>query len=746
MRRGLALLGAASIVLWSGAVLGQTQVQAPAVEDSPARTSSRQKKKPAKKPAAARSSERPSDGNSITLDEIFVYGTSPIINPSPDGLVGASIDRRAIEGLPIGLRVEDIVKRLPAVTTGGAPGEDKDARVLGLDKEFTRTTVEGIPIPDGGEKREFNLDRLPNTFVDAVKIYRLRRAEMEADGLAGVIDIKLRPIPDKRTIDVVGSYGGLDSIHNDSHLASILYGDRFNPNFGAVIGAAHSRVAGAKEKDKLSAAGKLSEREAEKKPIDATDLFADIGFFSGLSEFHIKPKFFELDENKTKRKDKFTAAGASNGYETEKENKIKRTIGSDLSGKTVIEAWHDALVDGRVAYYRTTEDKDGKTKNIFKANGTEDTAKREWETENKADSILQAEGNIAVPFSGGGGAFTHTPKTGYLIRQRERERDKTKIVGTTPSVDPKEDYQIAETLYAAYVQDTFRLGSWFSATPGIRFEQANLDVTAGSGVSAASSSGDFLPSLPVEIKFNDNLTLNAGVSRLLNRPKFDELAPYENDSAADKIVIGNPNLRPAKAWAYEAYLRYQQQYFSVGAGWSYRDITDVIESVATGEIKNGKSVEQIQNVGDGWVRAYILEQRVDFGFLPVPILNGFSVTANQTFTDSELISKSGVARRFKDQPPWFANLVVDWRNDQSGTAVSVGLNFTGGFVNEDNWDRRGDETFIDVKITQRLANGVNLFVLGQNLTNELRYKYKLNGETEIEKAGRLYMVGLQGKF
>jgi outer membrane receptor for ferrienterochelin and colicin len=745
MRRGLALLGAASISLCSGVALSQTQVSAETTQDATRSAPARAKKKQGKKQPAPRSAAAPAESRNVTLDEIFVYGTSPIINPSPDGLVGASIDRQAIEGLPIGLRVEDIVKRLPAVTTGGAPGEDKDARVLGIDKEFTRTTVEGIPIPDGGEKREFNLDRLPNTFVDSVKIYRLRRAEMDADGLAGQIDIKLRPIPDKQTIDVVGSYGGLDSIHNDSHLASILYGNRFNPNFGAVIGAAHSRIPGAKEKEKLNAAGRVTEREAEKKPVDATDLFADIGFFSGLSEIHIKPKFFELDEDKTKRKDKFTAAGAGNGYETEKENKIKRTIGSDLSGKTVIEAWHDALVDGRVAYYQTTEDKDGKTKNVFRANGTEDAAKREWETENKTDSILQTEGNIAIPLSAGG-VFVHTPKAGYLIRHRERERDKTKIVGVTPSVDPKEDYQIAETVYAAYVQDTFRVGSWFSATPGVRFEQANLDVTAGSGVSSSSSSHDFLPSLPVEIKFNDNLSLNAGVSRLINRPKFDELSPYENDSSADKIVIGNPNLRPAMAWAYEAYLRYQQQYFSVGAGWSYRDVTDVIEAVFTGEVRNGKNVEQVMNVGDGWVRAYILEQRIDFGFLPIPFFNGFSITANQTFTDSELVASNGIARRFKDQPPWFANLVVDWRNDQSGTAVSVGFNFTGAFVNEDNGDRRGDETFVDVKITQRLANGINLFVLGQNLTNQLRYKYKTNGETEVERAGRLYMVGLQGKF
>ncbi len=702
-----------------------------------------------KKPAAAQTNpvqaSPVSDTQAVTLDPIDVSGAYWSIGILPGGLVGSSIERPAFEEMPIGLRVEDIVKRLPAITTGGAAGEDKDARVLGIDKEYTRVTVDGLAIPDGGEKREFNLDRLPSTFIESVTVHRLRSADMEADGLAGRVDIKLRPIPVTPQADVIASYGGLKSSANDSHLASIIAGGRINSTFGAQIGVAHSRIPGVKTKDKSAATGRLSERETENKPNDATDIFGDFGIFGDGAEFHLKPKFLELDENKTKRKDKYTGTGASNGYELEDENKVKRTFGGDLSGKATIDAWNGALVDGRVSYFETSENKKEKNKYVFRANGTEDTAKREWETEDKTDAVAQVEGNIAVPFTTGT-AFTLTPKTGYLVRHRNRERDKTKIVGVTPSVDPKEDYRIEELIAAAYVQNTIGLGSRISMTPGVRFENAALDVTAGSGVSSSSSQFDVLPSLPIEVKLRDDLTLSGGVSRLLNRPKFDELSPYENDSNAAKIVIGNPALRPAKAWAYEAYLRYQIPHFTFGAGVSYRDIKDVIEAVFTGEVRNGKDVEQVKNVGDGWVRAFILEQRLDLAFLAVPVVKDITISANQTFTESQLVTSDGISRRFKEQPPFFGNLTVDWRDPRLGTSISVGLGFTSPFINEDSNERRAAETYLDVKVTQRLTGNTELFVLAQNLTDQQRTKFKANGEIEVEAAGPLVMAGVKGKF
>ncbi|MEX2454931.1 MAG: TonB-dependent receptor plug domain-containing protein, partial [Rhodospirillaceae bacterium] len=40
-------------------------------------------------------------------------------------------------------RLGDVLQRLPGVTMGGAPGERKDVRLRGMDKEYTRTQFDG---------------------------------------------------------------------------------------------------------------------------------------------------------------------------------------------------------------------------------------------------------------------------------------------------------------------------------------------------------------------------------------------------------------------------------------------------------------------------------------------------------------------------------------------------------------------------------------------------------------------------
>lgn len=70
--------------------------------------------------------------------------------------------------LPSGPRVQDAVKELPGVVTGRAPGEDK---------AYTRTTVDGIQLPDGGERREFDPDRLSSALMVTPSPSRSAEAE-----------------------------------------------------------------------------------------------------------------------------------------------------------------------------------------------------------------------------------------------------------------------------------------------------------------------------------------------------------------------------------------------------------------------------------------------------------------------------------------------------------------------------------------------------------------------------------------
>src|SRR3989304_3105330 len=110
-----------------------------AADDKEKKPYRKNKKKP---PAAHRNPAAFAQG--VVLEPIDVSGANWSIGALPGGLVGSAIARPAFEEMPIGLRVEDIVKRLPGITTGGATGEDKDGRGLGIDKEFTLVSGAGF--------------------------------------------------------------------------------------------------------------------------------------------------------------------------------------------------------------------------------------------------------------------------------------------------------------------------------------------------------------------------------------------------------------------------------------------------------------------------------------------------------------------------------------------------------------------------------------------------------------------------
>lgn len=107
----------------------------------------------------------------------------------------------------------EMVKHLPSVMMGGPPGESKDARLRGMDKEFTSILVDGRRFPDGGEKREVKLDRIPMDLVERIELIRNPSAEYGGHGIAGTINILLkRPPPgtEFRTKALYGTDGQRD--------------------------------------------------------------------------------------------------------------------------------------------------------------------------------------------------------------------------------------------------------------------------------------------------------------------------------------------------------------------------------------------------------------------------------------------------------------------------------------------------------------------------------------------------------
>jgi outer membrane receptor for ferrienterochelin and colicins len=81
----------------------------------------------------------------------------------------------------------DVLKRLPGVTMGGAPGRGGDIRLRGLGSGYTQVLLNGEPAPPG-----FSFDTLDPGLVERIEILRAATAEFSTQAIAGTVNIVLK--------------------------------------------------------------------------------------------------------------------------------------------------------------------------------------------------------------------------------------------------------------------------------------------------------------------------------------------------------------------------------------------------------------------------------------------------------------------------------------------------------------------------------------------------------------------------
>lgn len=654
-------------------------------------------------------------------------------------------------------RLGDVLQRLPGVQMGGPPGQPQDVQLRGLDKEFTRTQVDGVRLPDGGEKREFQVNRIPSFLVDKVTVIRNQTAEYESDGLAGQVDVKTRTIPKgKPQAEARLGYGGHDDgLDGDIIHGSLGFGYRPVDWFGGSGAFDYQDNTVVRPKFKSFSTGK-TEDENETERQESTNFFGDLGTFYDGGEFHFKPMVLELDKDKTKTK-VVREKGKVATKEDEHEDALQSTYGLGLSHRHTFK--QGSVWESRAGFYQSEEDKD-KSKPAFKEtklnSGLFALDKTTLEKEDKQDKTWDVASSLRTPFTLG---LPQELKFGVAFRQRERDRDKlaqevSKAGKLTNTTKPKDKYALEETYYAAFIQDNVWLTDRISLMPGIRAEHVALLSATGDGVNASKNTTDLNPSLHFLYRVRDDLSLRAAFSKSLSRPKFDELSPFEQDDGNTKIVIGNPDLDPARSWNFDAGGEYSIADLFFAVNLFHKEVSDVIEEVDTGVNRGTKDIFQVENVGDGWTRGIELEQRLGLGWTGLDVLSGVKLWTNETLLESELTDKSGKQRPFKNQPRFLTNAGIDYNYAPWGTTFTLAWNYI-----PEQWEDKPDGTSkailpsstFDVSAYQRLYKGLSAFAEINNLTDEHRAEneYAVNGSTSSEKVetyGRTFLAGVKWQY
>ena len=106
---------------------------------------------------------------------------------------------------------------------------------------------------------------------------------------------------------------------------------------------------------------------------------------------------------------------------------------------------------------------------------------------------------------------------------------------------------------------------------------------------------NLFPTAHASYKIADNLSMQAGYSRRIFRPRLWDLNPFFNIRNSFNIRTGNPELQPEFTDSYEITSIYVVGDLSMNFGVYYRYTTDVIERISTFE--NNINVFKPENIG-----------------------------------------------------------------------------------------------------------------------------------------------------
>lgn len=147
-----------------------------------------------------------------------------------------------------------------------------------------------------------------------------------------------------------------------------------------------------------------------------------------------------------------------------------------------------------------------------------------------------------------------------------------------PDASKSNRFIYKENINAAYLNWSRPFGKKFSVQAGLRAEQTNVD---GNQVTTNfrfdTSYLRLFPSVFLSQKLNEKNQIDLSVSRRLNRPSYSQLNPFKFFLDPTTFKEGNPYLRPQFTWNYEvAYTLNQLYIITLGYSKTTDNITNVI--------------------------------------------------------------------------------------------------------------------------------------------------------------------------
>jgi outer membrane receptor protein involved in Fe transport len=695
------------------------------------------------------------------------------------------------------LTVGDMLKRVPGVVFVSDVLEFDGVQLRGLDPGYTQILINGKRVPGGGLDRSFFVDRIPAELVDRIEIVRSQSANRSGDAVAGALNIVLRDayefdgayvragLLNFRDGETKGTFGAVagGEFGGGRLLGGINVQGRYNPK--------------QKRSDRFDEpGGEFDNREDQSDIRDGTDYSANLSWTREFGDDRLSLSVLAVrtDREETEQSFEYNDPVSSSrdnllSINDQFEDIDTRNHAFDVAydfaamgGRNEI-SWNyasfkDEIVNTEI---ETGFDDDDSPPSFDETEGTRelfDLDDREWSLAYSHKRELNAATEVEFGLQ-------------YNDKQRESDLRVSEVASDVEGapLPAFTDFDLFSSKIEEQRLDPYLMfsgaGDRLSWEAGLRFEQTDVEIRAN-GSRIENDYSELLPSAHLNWDLDAENRVNASLARTVRRPGFDFLDPTLLEGEfGDNDFFGNPRLDPETAWGVDLGFEHRiGRRGVVGVNLFYRDITDLIELVNTGEPSDealsdfddeveefleenpgadpstpgfpefdpNSFVYSADNVGDGYVYG------VEFD-LSMPLtalgLDSTGVFANYAWLDSEVEDDLG-KRRFNNQARYVYNVgfiqdLPDWEASFGASYRKQGEAKLRVLAEEVTTNYGGDlEVFVEKRFGQRAtlrltasnlldASKDEIFNKFDNLADQIDRDFD-EFELETEESGPVYQL------
>ena len=296
--------------------------------------------------------------------------------------------------------------------------------------------------------------------------------------------------------------------------------------------------------------------------------------------------------------------------------------------------------------------------------------------------------------------------------------------------DLTNNFEWNQKVLGLYATGAYEKEKW-GIKAGLRLEQTNVNtLLTNTNQSNERDYSNFFPTLHTSYKISDNVSLQAGYSKRIFRPRLWDLNPFFNIRNNFNIRVGNPNLQPEFTDSYELTSIYKIGKASLSSSLYHRYTTDVVERVST--FKDNVTFYTPENIGTN---------------------SSIGFETNGKYSPNTWLTLTGDFNfNYFDRAGTFENQVFDFTGSQwssrlgskIGFPTDIDLELTGNYRSGFE-TLQGEQTgfaFMDLGIRKKIFKGKAIVNLGVRDVFASRIQERFVNQPTFET----YSFGQRGRF